>query len=86
MDVTDEEQWKVAIAAAEKAFGPLDVIVNNAGIGMEWGDYMRNTEASISQHPTADWRRICAINQDGVYYGMKYGAASMEKNAVPGTC
>lgn len=60
-----------------------DVIVNNAGVAAEFSDYMRaGTGASISQHPTTDWRRLCSINQDGVYFGIKYGAASMEKNPV----
>lgn len=84
LDVTVEEQWKTAIAFAEKTYGPLDVLLNNAGIGMEYGDYMRagNPDASISQHPTEQWRRVISINQDGVYFGIKYGAGSMEKNPV----
>lgn len=59
--------------------------MNNAGVGGEYSDYMRASSdptASISKHPTADWRKICSINQDGVYFGIKYGAASMEKNSV----
>jgi len=32
LDVTDEAEWQAAIHTAETAFGPIDVLVNNAGI------------------------------------------------------
>jgi NADP-dependent 3-hydroxy acid dehydrogenase YdfG len=33
LDVTDEKQIAVAVAAAEQKFGAIDVLVNNAGYG-----------------------------------------------------
>src|SRR5436190_3465635 len=32
LDVTSEEGWREAVAAATAAFGKLDILVNNAGI------------------------------------------------------
>src|SRR5919106_75960 len=32
LDVTDESQWRAAVALAEQRFGPVTVLVNNAGI------------------------------------------------------
>ena len=32
LDVTDESAWTAAVAAAEARFGPVTVLVNNAGI------------------------------------------------------
>ena len=31
-DVTDEEGWKKVVAEAEENFGPVNILVNNAGI------------------------------------------------------
>lgn len=44
-------------------FGQLDVMVNNAGIG----PHFLNTHESLLK----DWDRVIAVNQTGVFYGMK---------------
>jgi 3alpha(or 20beta)-hydroxysteroid dehydrogenase len=36
LDVTDGAQWRDAVATAESTFGPMSVLVNNAGI-VRWG-------------------------------------------------
>src|SRR6476659_8309460 len=32
LDVTSDKAWAVTVAAAEEAFGPVSVLINNAGI------------------------------------------------------
>ena len=32
LDVTDEGSWRAAVRLAEEAFGPISVLVNNAGV------------------------------------------------------
>ena len=44
-------------------FGKLDVLVNNAGIGPS---FLRTHESTLR-----DWDRVIAVNQTGVFYGMK---------------
>ena len=44
-------------------FGKLDVLVNNAGIGPS---FLRTHESTLR-----DWERVIAVNQTGVFYGMK---------------
>lgn len=87
LDVTDEEQYKRAVEFTEKTFGPLDVLLLNAGIADEFSDYMRphdSTKTGLWSHPTSDWRRMNAVNLDGVYFGAKAGAKSMvQNNKVP---
>ncbi len=62
LDVRDRGQWQAAKASAEAAFGPVDVLVNNAGIapdGMELADSLPES-----------FERIIAINMMGVYNGI----------------
>ncbi|MBD3728860.1 MAG: glucose 1-dehydrogenase [Sphingomonadales bacterium] len=74
-DVTSEEAWQAALAAAQDAMGGLSVLVNNAGIGGE-GD--------IETCTLTEWRRTFAVNSDGVFLGCKYALAHM-KDSQPGS-
>lgn len=55
-----------------KAFGKLDVAVNNAGIGGE--------NAKAGDMSVEGWKRVVDINLSGVFYGVKYQAPEMVKN------
>jgi NAD(P)-dependent dehydrogenase (short-subunit alcohol dehydrogenase family) len=61
-DVTSEEDWRAVVAGTLKAFGRVDVLVNNAGVG---------GGAPLMDMPLADWRALMAINLDGVFLGMR---------------
>jgi NAD(P)-dependent dehydrogenase (short-subunit alcohol dehydrogenase family) len=69
-DVSFEESWPGVIAAAERRFGRLDVMVANAGIGI----LCRAIEMSLS-----DWRRQTAVNLDGVFLSVKYAVPAMRR-------
>jgi NAD(P)-dependent dehydrogenase (short-subunit alcohol dehydrogenase family) len=70
LDVTDEGAWPEVVAAAEKQFGRLDILVANAGIGI------MGPAVDMS---LADWRRQMAINVDGVFLTVKYGIPAMRR-------
>ncbi|QQS13527.1 MAG: glucose 1-dehydrogenase [Rhodospirillales bacterium] len=70
LDVTSEEDWIGAVAAAEAAFGGLDVVVNNAGTA---------DGAWIHKLTLEQWRRVHAVNLDGVFLGVKHGADAMRR-------
>ncbi len=70
LDVASAESWASAIAAAEVAFGPLTILVNNAAIF---------TFGPLDELSEADYRRVVDVNQVGVFLGMKAAAASMKK-------
>ena len=63
LDVSSEEQWIRTMQEIDGAFGRLDVLVNNAGIG-----YFR----SIAEMTYQEWRTILAVNLDSVFLGTKY--------------
>lgn len=70
LDVTKEANWQEVIAETEKAFGPINVLVNNAGITMN---------KPIEETTEAEYRRIVDINQVSVFLGMKSVISSMKK-------
>lgn len=75
-DVTDEARWPEVIAAAEKAFGGLHILVANAGIGIM---------VPILEMSLADWRRQNAINLDGVFLSVKYAIPAMRRTGHGGS-
>lgn len=70
-DVASGEDWKRVVAHAEAQFGPVTVLVNNAGV---IGPVVSSVE--LSEH---DYLKVCAINQTGVFLGMKHTIPSMLK-------
>ena len=69
-NVTSAEEWTAVVAKTEETFGPVDVLVNNAGITMA---------KSLLDTTEEDYRRIVEINQVSVFLGMKTVVPSMQK-------
>ena len=70
LDVTSEEDWAATVAAAEDAFGPVSVLVNNAAI-VRFGP--------IAETEPAAWRQVIDINLTGTYLGIRAVVPSMRK-------
>jgi cyclopentanol dehydrogenase len=70
LDVTSETDWRQAVDAAVRTYGKLDILVNNAGIFP-----IEGVEATSMEL----WNRVIAINQTGVWLGMKYAAPAMRQ-------
>lgn len=81
LDVAEEKDWQRVLEEVIKRFKHLDILVNNAGItGMVKGFGPQDPEhASL-----VDWRRVHAVNLDGVFLGCKYGIENM-KNSQSGS-
>jgi len=63
-DVTQEQSWVALMAGIRARHHRLDVLVNNAGIGLS---------CPVVDMTLADWRRQTAVNLDGVFLGVKHG-------------
>jgi NAD(P)-dependent dehydrogenase (short-subunit alcohol dehydrogenase family) len=62
LDVTSEASWATAVDVATSTYGGLTTLVNNAGIYHPGG---------VEEETLEGWERMIAINQTGVWLGMK---------------
>jgi 3alpha(or 20beta)-hydroxysteroid dehydrogenase len=70
-DVTKGGEWAQAVEKSEATFGPISILVNNAGV---LGPVTKTAEMSED-----DYLKVCAINQTSVFLGMKAVIPSMLK-------
>ena len=71
LDVTSEDNWKAAIAETVDKFGAIHVLLNSAGIGLS---------KTVEDITLEEWRRVHAIDLDGVFLGCKHGVAEIKKH------
>ncbi|KRK88293.1 SDR family NAD(P)-dependent oxidoreductase [Lentilactobacillus sunkii] len=69
-DVSSIDDWKRVVADGESKFGDINVLVNNAGIGIM---------KPIDEITPEEYDKVIKINQYSVFYGMKYVLPSMRK-------
>jgi 3alpha(or 20beta)-hydroxysteroid dehydrogenase len=70
LDVTIEESWAAALATIEQEFGSVTVLVNNAGIA---------NAGSIEEYTLDAWNAIVAVNQTGVFLGIRAVVPGMKR-------
>ena len=68
LDVSEEANWAHVVEKTVAELGGLHVLVNNAGIG---------TMSDVETETREGWDRLIAINQTGVWLGMKTAAPRM---------
>lgn len=67
-DIANEESWIEVLADIRQNEGPIDVLVNNAGVALG---------GPISQIDLEDWRWLMQVNLDGTFLGLKHGILEM---------
>ena len=73
-DVTNEMDWAEVINMARETYGGLDVLVNNAGIGID-GE-CRYTKQS-------DWQAVINVNLNGTFLGVRAAINAMVDDSRP---
>jgi 3alpha(or 20beta)-hydroxysteroid dehydrogenase len=70
LDVTESSDWIDAVEIAEHTFGPLGILINNAGIV----NYV-----PFDEYTNQQFGEIMEVNLFGTFYGMKTVIPSMKK-------
>lgn len=73
VDVTDAQDVRLMMEAAELHFGRLDILVNNAGV-----THLPQPLESVSE---ADFDRVCAVNMKAIYRAMVEVVPRFKANA-----
>jgi NAD(P)-dependent dehydrogenase (short-subunit alcohol dehydrogenase family) len=71
-DISKAADCESMVSTAEREFGKLDVLFNNAGIMHSSDDNAMTTEEDV-------WDLTMAINLKGVYLGCKFGIPAMRR-------
>ena len=71
-NVTSAENFNSLINYCEKEFSGLDVLVNNAGIGLA---------SKLPETTEDDWQKVIDVNLKGTFFGMKYAVPLMRKSS-----
>ncbi len=72
-DVSDVDAVNAMVGAVERDLGPIDVLVNNAGINLG------KNRAPTHEFLDSDWHRIIRVDLDGVFYCSRAVSAGMVK-------
>jgi NAD(P)-dependent dehydrogenase (short-subunit alcohol dehydrogenase family) len=70
LDVREARDWQRAVRETLDEFGRIDVLVNNAGV---------ISEGDAVDEPEERWQLVIAVNQTGVFLGMKHVVPTMRE-------
>ena len=76
VDTSKKEEVQALVDFAVKEFGSLDIMVNNAGVGLT-GELASLTDEI--------WDKVIAINLSGVFYGLRAAASYMKEKKIKGS-
>jgi 3(or 17)beta-hydroxysteroid dehydrogenase len=71
-DVVSESEWSELIRRIVASHGGLNILVNNAGVLSPPSE-----QANLETSTLSDWRRIFAVNAEGVFLGCKTAIPAM---------
>jgi NAD(P)-dependent dehydrogenase (short-subunit alcohol dehydrogenase family) len=76
LDVTSEPAWQTAMEQVIHRHGHLDIAVNCAGISFA---------SPLGETSLEDWRRVLAVNLEGVFLGTKHAIRVMRQHPRTGS-
>ncbi len=76
-DLSSDEGAARVVDATLEAYGRVDVLVNNAGVGWAYGEANPGTMAKLHETSPEDWRTVMSIDLDSYYLMARRCLASM---------
>lgn len=70
LDVTNKNDWDNVVSKTEETFGPINILVNNAG--------MSYSEPTLDMSEDS-WNKVVDLNQTSIFLGTKAVVPSMKK-------
>jgi 3(or 17)beta-hydroxysteroid dehydrogenase len=70
-DVTSEAEWQSVVKQTVDKFGGLHILVQSAGVGLS---------KTVVEIELEEWRKVHAIDLDGVFLGCKHAIPAMAKS------
>ncbi|CAN5842168.1 glucose 1-dehydrogenase [soil metagenome] len=68
-DVGSEQDWLRVMELTKRTYDRLDVVVNNAGVGVS---------GTAEDTTLEDWHKVLRVNLDGVFLGTKHAILAMK--------
>jgi NAD(P)-dependent dehydrogenase (short-subunit alcohol dehydrogenase family) len=79
-DVREPQAWENAADAVERTLGPVTHLFNNAAV---IGGASLLDGGGIDRLSVEEWRWACAVNLDGVFFGLKTFVPRMRNSRLP---
>ena len=76
LDATCESDWERTIEQTLSAYSRLDILVNSAGVSFA---------SPVTEMRLEDWRRVMAVNLDGIFLGTKHALLAMRRQPAGGS-
>jgi NAD(P)-dependent dehydrogenase (short-subunit alcohol dehydrogenase family) len=67
-DLSDDEACGRVVDAAKEAYGRIDVLVNNAGVGYSYKEVRPKSMEPLVDTPLEEWHHVMGINLNSVAY------------------
>ena len=74
LDVTDRAAWAEVRAVAEQRLGPVDILINNAGVAPDWAELVDTSDAHFDL--------LVAIMVTGAFNGIRTFGPSMRERGT----